>query len=125
MAKDFAKAFYRSKEWLQCRDAFIKSVFGLCQRCKKPGHIVHHVIPLTPENIGDPNITLNWDNLMYPCLECHNNIHYGSGVLRDDVEFGLDGQLAPRSSQPRLKARIGDISIHCCLNKFNKGGFVG
>ena len=29
------------------------------------------------------------------------------------------------SEQPRMRARIGDISIHCCLNKFNKGGFVG
>ena len=30
-----------------------------------------------------------------------------------------------RSEQSRMRARIGDISIHCCLNKFNKGGFVG
>ena len=30
-----------------------------------------------------------------------------------------------RSEQPRRRGRIGDISRHCCLNKFNKGGFVG
>ena len=28
-----------------------------------------------------------------------------------------------RSEQPRLKARIGDISKHSYMTKFNKGGF--
>ena len=29
-----------------------------------------------------------------------------------------------RTEQPRLKARIGDISKHSYMTKFNKGGFV-
>ena len=29
-----------------------------------------------------------------------------------------------RSEQPRRKARIGDISKHSYMTKFNKGGFV-
>jgi len=29
-----------------------------------------------------------------------------------------------RSEQPRLRARIGDISKHSYMTKFNKGGFV-
>lgn len=28
-----------------------------------------------------------------------------------------------RSEQPRLKARIADISVHSYMNMFNKGGF--
>ena len=33
---------------------------------------VHHKIPLTPENVRDTNITLNWDNLELLCKSCHD-----------------------------------------------------
>ena len=92
MAKEFAKAFYNSKEWQRCRYAFIKSVFGLCRKCKQPGRIVHHKITLTPDNINDPSITLNWALLEYLCLDCHNAEH-GGAVTRNDVVFDSRGQL--------------------------------
>lgn len=80
MARDFAKAFYASKEWQRCRAAYIshrKSVDGgMCETCcEKPGYIVHHKKELTPENIADPDTTLSFDNLKYDCLECHNTEH--------------------------------------------------
>jgi hypothetical protein len=110
MAQDFAKAFYNSKAWKDCRDGYIKSVFGLCERCPKPGYIVHHIIELTPENINDPDITLNWDNLEYLCLECHNSAHGDSGVVREGLIFDECGQLIERCP-PRVypkKAKTGD-----------------
>jgi 5-methylcytosine-specific restriction enzyme A len=76
MAKEFAKAFYKSKAWQKCRAGFIKSVYGLCNRCCKPGIIVHHKIVLTPSNINDPNVSLNWEHLEYLCQECHNKEHF-------------------------------------------------
>ena len=77
------KGFYKTAAWLRCRDAYIKSVGGLCERCLAkglivPGYIVHHKIHLNASNINDPNITLNWDNLEYLCLACHNAHHFGS-----------------------------------------------
>lgn len=54
MAKEWAKDFYKSSAWKKCREGFIKSVYGLCQRCGKPGHIVHHKEVLTQQNINDP-----------------------------------------------------------------------
>lgn len=77
MAKAFAKSFYNSKEWQKCRAAYIshrKSVDGgICETChEKPGYIVHHKTELTPENINNPNIALNFDNLKYDCHICHN-----------------------------------------------------
>ncbi|OPX88619.1 MAG: hypothetical protein A4E53_01874 [Pelotomaculum sp. PtaB.Bin104] len=30
--KQFAKRFYKSKAWQDCRDAFFKSRFGLCEQ---------------------------------------------------------------------------------------------
>lgn len=80
--KPYAKAFYRSAAWEACRKAYIKSVGGLCERCLKAGRytpavIVHHIIYLTPENINDPRVTLNFANLEALCQECHNREHTG------------------------------------------------
>ena len=94
MAKEWAKAFYNSIAWQQCRDGYIKSVFGLCERCGKPGYIVHHKIHLTPGNINDPNITLNWDNLEYLCQDCHNKEHNTSKVNRR-YKFDDKGNVIP------------------------------
>ena len=78
--KDYAKVFYKSKQWKDCRAAYLKSVGGLCERCLRqglftPGKIVHHKIHITPENIGNPLITLDWNNLELVCHNCHNEIH--------------------------------------------------
>lgn len=90
------RGFYNSTAWLKCRDGYIKSVFGLCERCGRPGYIVHHKQHITDENEDDPNVTLSWDNLEYLCLECHNREHYSAPVTREDVRFDSDGQLAPQ-----------------------------
>ena len=75
MAKEYAKAFYNSAAWIKCKNSYIKSVHGLCERCGEPGYIVHHKKYITPKNINDPSITLNHDNLEYLCQKCHNEEH--------------------------------------------------
>lgn len=105
MAKSFAKPFYNSGEWKECRKSYITSVFGLCETCAekgidKPGKILHHTILLTPFNINDPEVTLNWKHLKYECKECHDK-HEGHGVVksvevtRDGLMFDESGQLVP------------------------------
>ena len=101
MAQDFAKQFYKSKAWKDCRRAYILKVHGLCEECLArgeytPGYIVHHKILLTPSNISDPSVSLNHDNLRYVCIDCHNREHMGSGALRDDVMFDEDGNVIKR-----------------------------
>ena len=101
MAKEYAKGFYKSKAWLSCRAGYIESVNGLCQRCLSkgkitPGYIVHHKDPITPGNIGNPEITLNWKNLEYLCKECHNITHYGTGATREELKFDENGDLIER-----------------------------
>jgi len=71
MHEQFANAFYRSRAWRNCRAEFVKSRGGLCERCLARGIVnagskemplqVHHRQKLTPENISDPTITLNWE----------------------------------------------------------------
>lgn len=78
----FAHPFYVSASWIKCRKAYAKSVGGLCERCLAkglyvPGTQVHHKIRLTPENLGDPAISLNWANLELLCSDCHQEEHKG------------------------------------------------
>lgn len=93
MAKDYAENFYKSEAWEKCRAAFIVSRFGLCERCGRPGRIVHHKIYITPDNIDNPDITLNWDNLELLCQDCHNREHHSGDIVRDGLVFNADGEL--------------------------------
>ena len=78
--KEYAKGFYKSATWERCKNAYIKSVGGLCERCLengivKAGVIVHHRKYITPDNISDPNITTDFNNLELLCQDCHNKEH--------------------------------------------------
>jgi hypothetical protein len=78
--KDFARQFYSSKAWQKTREAYGKSKRNLCEVCLAkgivtPAEIIHHKIELTPQNITDPSITLDWNNLQCVCRECHAVAH--------------------------------------------------
>lgn len=78
--RQFAESFYKSKAWQHTRDAYASSVGGLCECCRShglinAGEIVHHKVHLTPENINDPDVTLNFDNLELLCRDCHGKKH--------------------------------------------------
>lgn len=90
--QSWAEKFYNSPAWKKCRAAYKKSVHGLCERCGETGEIVHHKIPLTPENINDPNITLNFINLRLECRSCHGFSH-GNSPTREGFRFDSDGNL--------------------------------
>ncbi len=86
MAKDFARAFYDSPAWKRTRRAYASSVGGLCERCLRSGRyvagvIVHHIVHLDDSNYGNPDISLNWNNLELLCRECHNEVHKRGRVL--------------------------------------------
>ncbi len=77
MAKKWAESFYKSNAWRRCRGAYIAERIaidgGVCEVCREqPGYIVHHIKPLTPKNINNPDIALSFSNLRYDCKECHD-----------------------------------------------------
>lgn len=87
--QDFATTFYKSKAWQRCRNNYARSKRGLCERCLargiyQAGVIVHHKIHLDPNNINDPTITLNPDNLQLLCRDCHAIIHKPTKRFRVD-----------------------------------------
>lgn len=93
----WAEKFYKSKEWQDCREAFLQSKFYICERCGGVATIAHHKVYLTPENINDPMITLAFENLEPLCSSCHSNEHHsGREVTRKGLAFNERGELIER-----------------------------
>ena len=72
-------AFYVSGPWIACARAY-KAAHPLCERCMARHEIsyseeAHHKIKLTPKNINNPDVTLNWDNIEALCGKCHKAEH--------------------------------------------------
>lgn len=98
MAQEFAKAFYNSKAWKLCRASYISKRIsidgGLCETCHHElGWIVHHTIWLTPENINNPELSLNHKHLKYDCQACHNAEKEGKEVEPPRYFFGEHGEI--------------------------------
>lgn len=100
MAKEWAKAFYNSKRWQQCKDSYISQRImidgGACEICgSNQGYIVHHKTMLTESNISNPDIALSYGNLQYVCKDCHDKLE-GHGIGNKKVKplfaFDADGQ---------------------------------
>lgn len=83
-------AFYVSGAWIDCARAY-RAAHPLCERCRARHEIsvseqVHHKIRLTPENIDDPDVALNWDNLEALCWDCHKAEHRTTRLRRWSVD---------------------------------------
>jgi len=81
----FAHKFYHGKSWQHVRELVMDRAHGLCERCMErgeivPANVVHHTTPLTPENMADPDVSLNPDRLVALCNDCHTEVHQELGV---------------------------------------------
>ena len=80
MNKTIRKRFYETQAWKDTRNSYLRSVGGLCEKCLAegivtPAEAVHHITPLTDENVNDASISLSWDNLQALCRKCHADAH--------------------------------------------------
>jgi len=109
MAREFAKDFYKSKEWQKIREAILMRDRYLCVKCGAPAEEVHHKKHLTPQNIYDPKITMNPENLVSLCKACHFEEHrgqHGNGRIaaekEDDYPYQFDecGMLIKKPNPP-------------------------
>lgn len=112
MAREFSKAFYNSKEWKMTRESVLKRDFYLCVKCGMPAEEVHHKIHLNPNNINDVSITMNPDNLISLCRDCHFEEHKGEHAkglkakkAEEEYEYVFDenGYLIPKRIDTPLK----------------------
>lgn len=95
-----ALPFYSTVAWQNCRKAYAASQAHLCERCYsrgiiRRGEIVHHIQPLNSQNIHDPAVTLNYDNLMLVCRQCHGEIH-----AKKRFRVGKDGKILALDTLP-------------------------
>ena len=93
MAFPAQEAFYKSKAWQRTQAAFMSSKHGICERCGEPARIVHHKEYITPENINDPALTLDWGNLEALCQTCHTREHFVTGATAPGLRFDNNGNL--------------------------------
>lgn len=83
---------------------------GMCERCfylgkLTPARVVHHKKHITPENVGDPKVTLAYDNLMRLCQDCHAYVH---GDTTNRVKF-VDGE-ATNAEDSSLRALVDRLT---------------
>lgn len=108
MAKSWAKKFYNSNAWIKCKKSYIAERIltdgGLCEQCHtNHGYIIHHKTKLTPENINDPDVSLNFDNLMYVCKKCHDEFpEHLINRLSNSYEFDEEGMIRPTPPNKKL-----------------------
>jgi 5-methylcytosine-specific restriction endonuclease McrA len=86
--------FYRSDTWKIARAIKIANACGVCEECGAIGTEVHHIVHLTPENVTDPSVATNQENLKLLCNECHNKAH-GRFEGRREYYFDDEGNLIP------------------------------
>ena len=58
-----------------------------------PAKVVHHKVHLTPANIDDPHVALNYDNFQRLCQDCHAFVHSSQDEPR--VVFDDQGNAHP------------------------------
>lgn len=77
---DILHSFYSSKPWRELSYNLKIERGGKCERCgcrpeKFSSLIGHHKEELNEENVTDPNIALNPNNIEIICQTCHNREH--------------------------------------------------
>lgn len=98
--KRIGDKIYHTQAWRKLRQLKYHQEHGLCERCGMPGDIVHHKIYITKDNVDDPDITMNIDNLELLCIECHNKEHFEkNSPVRDGLGFDENGNLIQLDSK--------------------------
>jgi 5-methylcytosine-specific restriction endonuclease McrA len=80
--------FYKSDTWKLAREIKIRQANGRCERCGAIGAEVHHVIRLNQDNVGDASVSINPENLILLCKDCHNKEHKRFGCNNKFDENG-------------------------------------
>lgn len=109
MSYGVRKDFYQSKAWKDCKKEVWLKQNLLCGICNRPVYvdgisqyipkqyrrtgIVHHKEHLNDTNIYDDNVTLNINNLIGVCKECHEKEHHTDIAVRKGYTFDEFGNL--------------------------------
>ena len=107
---------YVSKPFRELRRTLIVERGARCERCgailEDPSQVIaHHRVEITLQNLNDPSVTLNPDNIELVCLTCHNKEHNRFGPVSHNVFLVYGPPLAGKSTFVRQTARRGDLMV--------------
>lgn len=107
--------FYTLKPWRDLSYSLKIKADGKCNRCNNTVLdfkylIGHHKIELTDDNVDDPNVSLNPDNIEIICHECHNREHRRFGYKKK-VYIVYGSPLSGKTTLVREIMSYGDLVI--------------
>lgn len=111
------KSFYAHESWQQFRVAIIAQRGPVCQKCNKviansSDCILHHIKELTPENVSDYNVSLNPENILVVCHDCHDKEHNRFGYQPEHKVYIVFGApLSGKTSFVRENMHRGDLVV--------------
>ena len=116
MAQSWAMELYQSKAWHDLRQVLILQRGLRCEECGKlvplPSMLIgDHVQELTPENVHDPAVALNPDNVRLICADCHNKKHQRFGYNSHTVYLVYGPPCSGKTSLVNQMRQRGDIII--------------
>lgn len=90
----------------------------VCQQCSRLisnpiDCILHHKVELTAENVSDVNISLNPNNILILCHECHNRTHQRFNYQTNEryVYIVYGPPLSGKTTFVKQNMRRGDIVV--------------
>lgn len=111
------QTFYASKKWRSFRLALIAERGNLCQRCNRiivKAHeiIGHHRTELTPTSVEDYSISLNPEQVLLLCRDCHDQVHERFGYQKQKKVYLVYGSpLSGKSTYVKQQMRRGDLIV--------------
>ena len=116
MAQDWAKKVYNSQAWIDLRKTLIAERGSRCEHCGRvipdtKDVIADHIVELTPDNVSDPMLSLNQNNVQLLCLDCHNLKHHRFSHNSQSVYIVYGSPCAGKKTYVRHAMFRGDIML--------------
>ena len=105
-----------SSAFRQLRMILIVKRGAMCEHCNQVFDdtsqlVAHHKIELTADNINNPNITLNADNIGILCIKCHNIESNRFAVKSHQIYLVYGAPLSGKTTAVRQMMKRGDMVI--------------
>lgn len=115
---DAQKSFYNSVRWRKFRSIIIAERGPVCAKCGKiivnplDCEVDHNPTELTPDNVSDPNVSLNPDNVQILCHTCHDQKHGRFGRQPEQGVFLIYGPpLSGKTTYVTEHMQHGDLAV--------------